>query len=355
MTPAVPPAILSETMVRALLAWYHTHKRSMPWRDHVSPYRTWISEIMLQQTQVDTVRGFFARFMARFPDVHTLAAADEREVLGLWAGLGYYSRARNLHRAARLSLERHGGLPARKEDWATLPGVGPYTLGAVRSIAFGEPEALVDGNVLRVIARLLELDVRRGASKDEQRVWAVARRTFETSPAARAAPGDWNQALMELGARICSAEAPACSGCPVRLSCRAQQSGEPARFPRPKIAAERIALRLHAAWVERAGRVLLVERPRPGLWAGMWAFPSSLGALTRLPAVLTELGAQAPARGELMARVARTLTHRELDISLHRFEARGRLRGRWVEKRELAAAGMPAAFAALIDSAAARR
>jgi A/G-specific adenine glycosylase len=335
--------VVEEATARALLDWYDRHKRSMPWRDEVSPYRTWISEIMLQQTQVETVRGYFDKFMTLFPNVEALARAEEVEVLSAWAGLGYYSRARNLHKAARLSVLRHGGLPAQSEHWRELPGIGPYTFGAVRSIAYGEPVALVDGNVVRVIARLRGLAVRRGDPKDEKKVWAVAARTFEENAAARARPGDYNQALMELGARVCTPEAPKCLVCPVRAFCSAFESGEPTKFPLPKVAAKRKAVELAAAWIERDGLVLVCERPRPGLFAGMWAFPSVEGGEAQLVASL----GKARVLG-VKASVTRTLTHRDVTITLFVVEVSSRVKGRWVAVSELPSVGMPSAFAALL-------
>jgi len=336
--------------VKALLRWFSVHKRAMPWRDEISPYRTWISEIMLQQTQVEVVRSYFSRFMKRFADVHALASADERDVLSLWAGLGYYSRARNLHRAARMAVEAHGGLPPRKEDWAELPGIGPYTLGAVRSIAYGEAEALVDGNVVRVISRITGEAVRRGDPKAEQRIWAIARETLLESKDARKDPGVWNQALMELGALVCSPESPKCLVCPVRSHCKAFASGEPTQFPLPKIPAKRRAITLHAAWIERNQQVLLVERKRPGLWAGMWAFPSAEGTFDGLSSVLEALGAKDIAAQGVIATASRVLTHRDVELHLYRVVASGRLQGRWVQKAELACAGLPSAFSALLPS-----
>ncbi len=260
--------------VAELLRWYDRSKRAMPWRDDVSPYRTWISEIMLQQTQVEVVRGYFARFLVRFPDVYSLAAAEERDVLAHWAGLGYYSRARNLHRAAKLAVDQHGDLPATREGWLQLPGVGRYTLGAVRSIAYGEPIALVDGNVLRVVSRIAGLKTTRGEKASDDKVWKIAEALHADDPRVRLRPGDFNQALMELGATLCSQASPSCPSCPVRTACAAAKTRDPAKYPLPKKPAAKREVRIAAAWIERDGKVLLVERARPGLWAGMWALPS---------------------------------------------------------------------------------
>ncbi|MEZ4469232.1 MAG: A/G-specific adenine glycosylase [bacterium] len=208
--------------VRApLLAWYDAHRRTMPWREAPSPWRTWVSEIMLQQTRVESVIPYFHRFLERFPDPAALAAAPLDEVLALWAGLGYYSRARSLHRAAQQVVERHGGeIPNDPEAFGALTGVGPYTRGAVMSIAFGRAEPLVDGNVVRVISHLDHIaeDPRRPAVS--RRFWA---RAGELVVGER--PGDLNQALMELGALICTPRSPLCLVCPVASDCDARAAG----------------------------------------------------------------------------------------------------------------------------------
>ncbi|MCC6807995.1 MAG: A/G-specific adenine glycosylase [Deltaproteobacteria bacterium] len=318
----------------------------MPWRHVVSPYRTWISEIMLQQTQVDAVRGYFARFVERFADVHALAAAEERDVLSLWAGLGYYSRARNLHRAARIAVKEHGGLPATRDGWRALPGVGRYTLGAVRSIAYGEPCALVDGNVLRVVSRIGGLKTRRGEKSSEDRIWAIAEALHADDPIVRARPGDFNQALMELGATVCT-PAPKCGECPVRAACAAAATKDPAKYPLAKAAVAKKRVRIAAAWIEQGGKVLLVERVRPGLWAGMWALPSASSS-EELASLLEEIGAKSVRVGAVLRKTARTLTHRQVEIVVHEVSASGALRGRFVPVAELGDAGMPSAFRAAL-------
>lgn len=317
---------------------------------------------MLQQTQVSVVIGYFSRFMVALPDVHALAQAEEPLVLSLWAGLGYYSRARNLHRAARFAVETYGGLPPDVDGWRKMPGVGRYTLGAVRSIAYGDALPVVDGNVLRVLARVLGLfDVRRGNPSDEKRVWDEATRLIaQHAPAQRV--GDYNQALMELGATLCSVSAPQCLLCPLRSCCVATRR-EPEAVPLPKRAAARKAIRLHAALVERAGAIVVTQRPARGLFAGMQALPSverSAGRETKasrsevaraLEATVTGLGLSACEwRGELV-RVSRSLTHRDVEVVVHAVAAEGRLTaGAWVD-RHSAGAAMPAAFAAALDAA----
>ena len=202
-------------MRAALLRWYRRVRRDMPWRREVSPYRTWISEIMLQQTTVAAVTPKYEAFLKAFPDVRALARAPEDAVLKRWAGLGYYSRARNLRRAAREIVEKHGGqFPSNFDDVLALPGVGRYTAGAILSIAFSQPHPVVDGNVIRVYARLFGL---RGRAKDPAFVKEIWARAAPLVP--KSAPGDWNQALMELGATVCTPESPSCGACPVAKDC----------------------------------------------------------------------------------------------------------------------------------------
>ena len=341
--------------VAELLRWYDGAKRSMPWRDEVSAYRTWISEIMLQQTQVDVVRGYFARFLARFPDVFALAKAEERDVLAQWAGLGYYSRARNLHRAAKLAVELHGGLPQTTEGWLELPGVGRYTLGAVRSIAYGEPIALVDGNVLRVVSRIAGLKTRRGEKTSDDRIWKIAEVLHADDSRVRLRPGDFNQALMELGATVCSQASPSCDVCPVRADCAAAKTRTPAKYPLPKKPTAKREVLLAAAWIERDGKVLLIERSRPGLWAGMWALPSVAVSdgqpANALRELVAGLGGTRTKIGPCLKTTSRQLTHRDVVSSLHEVRASGDLSGRFVARAALASAGMPSALLAALPDA----
>ena len=205
----------------ALLGWYDANKRAMPWRRTKDPYRIWLSEVMLQQTTVATVIGYFERFLERFPDVRALARADEAAVLRLWAGLGYYSRARNLHRAAKAVVEEHAGrFPRTLQGLRSLPGVGRYTAAAVASIAFGLPAELVDGNVIRVYARLFALRGDPRSPALQEKVWTLAAEHLD-----HGRPGDWNQALMELGATVCSPVGPECGRCPLSKSCLARKRG----------------------------------------------------------------------------------------------------------------------------------
>lgn len=257
------------TFTEPLLEWYDKNARELPWRFEQSPYRTWISEIMLQQTQVDTVIPFFERWMAQFPDVAALAAASEQDVLTLWEGLGYYSRARNLYKAAQiLAREYDGRLPQTVEELQELPGIGPYTAAAIASIAFGQDAATVDGNIRRVFSRLFSLTEPLRSPASERRIWALAEANLPSGKA-----GIYNQALMDLGATICTPKSPDCDPCPVSKECQARALGvveeRPVKPPRKKVP----SLMVTAAVIHRDGRVLLAKRPSEGLLGGMWEFP----------------------------------------------------------------------------------
>lgn len=257
--------------MEALLAYFDVHQRDMPWRDTSEPYAIWISEVMLQQTRVDVVRPYYERWLQRYPTVQALAAADLDDVLREWQGLGYYSRARNLHRAARLIRERHGGsLPGNVGSLRALPGVGEYTAGAIASIAFGIAAPAVDGNVRRVLCRLHDLEDPTAAELRSIAGGMV--------PADR--PGDFNQALMELGATICTPRSPACPACPLAEWCRARarrtQGQRPRSKPRKPVPEESVN---SVVFLRDGGEVLLVRRPDRGLLAGLWEFPADDGAL----------------------------------------------------------------------------
>ena len=269
---------MSAALRRALLRHYSSNHRDLPWRRTRDPYRIWVSEVMLQQTRVAAVVERYEDFLRRFPDLHALAAAREEQVCEAWAGLGYYSRARNLHAAARrLVAGNRGRIPTTASDLRKLPGIGRYTAGAIASIAFGEPVPAVDGNVERVLSRLFAIDDPVGSAAAMRRVWELAARL-----AACDRPGELNQALMELGAGLCSPRAPGCGACPVRRFCAAYAEGEPTRYPR------RVARRTHRPTLElaflwhrtRAG-VWLERRPLGGLWAGLWQLPGEEGPASR--------------------------------------------------------------------------
>ncbi len=289
---------------RALLRFYGRQRRDLPWRHTRDPYAIWISEIMLQQTQVETVVPRYRRFLQEFPTVTALANATCERVCEAWAGLGYYRRARNLHRAACLVAEAHdGALPRSAKELERLPGIGRYTAGAIASIAFDEAAAVVDGNVTRVLARLFVLPGRVGERSLSNSVWRLA---GELVVGPR--PGDLNQALMELGATVCKPTAPACDRCPVERFCKAKASGEPTRYPEPAVAPPTRDLPMALALVRDAKGVWLRQRSLQGLWAGLWELPSAEGPRARVR-LAKELGV--PLRVEV-ARVTHLLTHRRV-------------------------------------------
>lgn len=250
---------------RALLCWFDANKRDLPWRTEPrDPYRVWVSEVMLQQTQARTVIPYFERWMARFPTLQALAEASLDDVLKLWEGLGYYSRARNLHRAARHVLAHHNGvLPQTVEALRALPGVGRYTAGAIASIAFNQPVPVVDGNVRRVLCRLF-------ARAEDADVWALA-----ASLVPHERPGAFNEALMELGALICTPRAPRCDVCPLRRLCAARANGNPEAFPAPRRTPATPQVHVQTAVILANGAVLMGKRPAEGLLGGLWEFISS--------------------------------------------------------------------------------
>jgi A/G-specific adenine glycosylase len=251
-----------------LLDWYDRQRRRLPWRGTRDPYRIWVSEVMLQQTQVHTVLPYYRRFLQRLPTLRRLAGADQEAVLKLWEGLGYYARARNLHRAAGMLAERGGGIPDRWEEFRALPGVGDYIAAAVLSIAFDRPHAVVDGNVKRVLARLLTIAAPVNRSASRKIFQAEADRLLD-----HRRPGDFNQALMELGAVVCTPVSPACSACPLIEWCAARASGAITRYPR-RVAPRAIPeVQIAVGVVTKRGRVLITRRAPRGLLGGLWEFP----------------------------------------------------------------------------------
>ncbi|HLS90138.1 MAG TPA: A/G-specific adenine glycosylase [Limnochordia bacterium] len=254
--------------VKELLAWYDREKRDLPWRRTRDPYRILVSEVMLQQTQVKTVLEYYEPFLERFPTLEALAAADQEEVLAAWKGLGYYQRARRLHALAKAVVSEFGGaLPRRFSELRRLKGIGDYTAAAVASIAFGEAKGVVDGNVLRVMSRFLGIEEPIDDTRVKREIQAAVDRVISPQR-----PGDFNQALMELGATVCTPQRPGCSACPLREACWAHARGHSTRLPvrKPKGKVERS--RRAVGILERDGKILLLKRPSEGLLAGMWEF-----------------------------------------------------------------------------------
>ena len=260
----------SDTDRKQLLDWYRRIKRDLPWRRTRDPYRIWISEIMLQQTRVDQALPYYERFTERYPDVTSLARSDLDEVLRLWEGLGYYSRARNMHKAAKQIVEMHNGrFPDTYDEVISLQGIGPYTAAAIMSIAFGEPHPVVDGNVIRVISRLYGIreDVRLSLTQKEIERHAAALLD-------RSSPGDFNQAMMELGATVCTPKSPSCSSCPFQLRCHAHRNGETGKYPYKSPAKKRPHHEIAVGVVrDERGRMLIARRPESAMLGGLWEFP----------------------------------------------------------------------------------
>ncbi|WP_242511815.1 A/G-specific adenine glycosylase [Rhodobaculum claviforme] len=300
----------------ALLAWYDRHARELPWRVgpaaraagvRPDPYAVWLSEVMLQQTTVAAVRDYFAHFTRTWPDVHALAAEDDAVVMAAWAGLGYYARARNLLKCARVVAGDHGGrFPGTAEGLRALPGIGPYTAAAIAAIAFDEPATVVDGNVERVVARLFAVETPLPTAKPE-----LVRHATALTPAIR--PGDHAQAMMDLGATICTPRKPACALCPLRPGCAAHRQGIAGDLPRKRAKPPKPVRLGHLYLVRRSdGAWLLERRPEAGLLGGMLGFPGS--DWSDAPAPAPPLAAEWHRVG---AEVRHTFTHFHLRLTLH--------------------------------------
>jgi A/G-specific adenine glycosylase len=300
----------------AVITWYAGAKRDLPWRRTRDPYAIWVSEIMLQQTRVATVIPYWERWMQRFPTVRALAQAPLDDVLAAWAGLGYYSRARNLHRGAAEVVARYGGaLPASAAGLRDVPGIGAYTAGAIASIAFGERAPLVDGNVARVLARVFAVDADVKSTTGNRAIWNLAAGVVGALPDG-AAPGDLNQGLMELGATLCGpTAAPACLACPLATACRARAEGRQGELPvlpaRPR-EAELPLLARTALWITDGDRVLLARRKPAGLFGGLWELPQGDDAGTAAAAI----GARLAATGAVVATHRQVLSHRRLVVDV---------------------------------------
>ena len=304
---------------RALLAWYRRERRDLSWRGVLDPYVVWVTEVMLQQTRVEQGTPYFERFRALFPSVEALAAAKEDQVLKAWEGLGYYSRARNIHKAAKAVVGERGSVfPDTAAEWRTLPGVGPYTAGAIASIAFGRNEPAVDGNVIRVLARLTRLRESIDDAKAGKELWALAGALVKGG-----SPGDFNQGLMELGAQVCVPRNALCGECPVSKYCGAAAAGDQDALPlrRPKKPVPRRELVIAA--VKKNGRYLLGRRPPDGMLGGLWEFPGGKAELgesdtTALRRELKEkLGIEVEV-GELAATVNHAYSHFKVMLRVYR-------------------------------------
>ncbi len=342
----MPDARQAGGLRRPLLRWYAAHERPLPWRATRDPYAIWVSEVMLQQTRVETVQPYWQRFLAAFPTVEDLASADEETVLASWSGLGYYGRARSLRQAAQAIVARHGGRFPRDPDAArALPGVGPYTAGAVLSIAFDAPEALVDGNVARLFARLFALEGEVERSETRQRLWSLAAALVPR----RGGAGRWNQALMELGATVCLPREPRCGDCPWSSRCQARRQGRTAELPRLAPRREPLDVELELCWIERDGAVLLERRSPGGRMAGLWQLPTIEipgpgGGLTGLYPHEWSAGLRI-VTGNRLGELRHTITHHRIHARIHSGRLRGRLPAAdvelaWVQRADLTALGL---------------
>lgn len=315
-TRATPAAPAARQIAPALLAWYDRRKRDLPWRREPSPYRTLVSEFMLQQTVVATVVPYFERFMARFPDLGALAASSEDQILTLWSGLGYYARARNLRRAAVSVMEHHGGqIPDDEATLRALPGVGPYTAAAVAAIAFGRRTFALDGNAARVVARLalvtasIDQPATRFRLRELGAAWVPVRRA-----------GDFVQAIMELGATVCLPRVPHCGDCPLSRTCAGHRAGMTGSIPVRTARSPRRMVHLVSVRLRRAGRVLLVRR-ETGLLAGTWMLPAAVVAdrnansAAAARSALREMG-RAPVRLTAVGVVRHLFTHRDVTVEV---------------------------------------
>ena len=302
-----------------LLAWFEREARDLPWRRTKDPYHIWLSEVLLQQTRVDQGLPYYLRFLERFPTVHDLARARADEVMKLWEGLGYYNRARNLHQAAKVVVADHGGaVPSKASMLQMLPGIGKYTAGAIASIAYQEPVPVVDGNVKRVLARIYDIAEPVDATATDQRLWALAEGLLPKKH-----PGDFNQAMMELGARICTPRKPRCFECPVAQECVAHANGSenerPVKKPRKAVPHKEIVV----AAIQRDGSYLIGLRPPEGLLGGLWEFPGGKvepgesHAVALLRECREELGVEIKAGG-LVATVQHAYTHLRVTLNVYR-------------------------------------
>ena len=329
------------------MQWQRRHgRKGLPWQASTDPYRVWLSEVMLQQTQVAAVIPYYERFLARFPTVAALAAATEDEVLRLWSGLGYYARGRNLHAAAKLIAQE--GFPATAEAIARLPGVGRSTAAAIAAFAFGERAAILDGNVKRVLARHAGIAGFPGDKKVEARLWTLAESLLPKKNVAT-----YTQAVMDLGATVCTKGKPRCGACPVSRSCVARDKGLTGKLPAPRPRKAIPSKRTTWLVLRHNGRVLLERRPSPGIWGGLWSFPEADGK--DLERDCRALGYRIRSRREL-GTIEHGFTHFRLTIqpvlcevsaAAPRAEAPGRL---WIDISEAPGAATPAPVKKLLET-----
>jgi len=372
-------------LAERVIAWQRSHGRAgLPWQLTRDPYRVWLSEIMLQQTQVTTVLGYYERFLQRFPTVAALAAAPSEDVLALWSGLGYYARARNLHRCAQAVAAEHGGeFPRSSEKLAELPGIGRSTAAAIAAFCFGERVAILDGNVKRVLTRVLAFEGDIAQSSSEKALWTIATDLLPNAPAGErlhAAMATYTQGLMDLGATVCTIRRPACDACPVHAMCRARASGAPEKFPVKTRKLKRSRRASVLLWLQHKDRVWLARRADSGVWAQLWSLPEFDTATSLERAV-----APWPGTLEWMAPFKHVLTHFDWMLQPLRLQWHGAVspaqqrgierlgavniasaaepdeaeasvpasasEGRWFARSDLDGVGIPSPIRKLLDSA----
>jgi len=336
-----------------VVRWQQSSGRNdLPWQNTRDPYRVWLSEIMLQQTQVATVKAYFTRFLERFPDVGALARASQDDVLGLWSGLGYYSRARNLHRCAQQVLQQHGGaFPKDAATLASLPGIGPSTAAAIASLCFSERVAILDANVKRVVTRVQGFAGDVSVAGNARALWAAATALLPSEARAPADMARYTQGMMDLGAMVCTVKKPLCSTCPVQSDCVAHQAGDAERYPVRSRKLKRSSQAIWMLWAQsRGGAVWLARRPTPGVWAGLYCLP----LFDSEDALRQALGSHAQRPLHCDPAFKHVLTHKDLHLHPCRVSLPQKAQlgeGRWVSAEEWPTLGLPAPIRKLLSQA----
>lgn len=362
MNPSDFSASTVQSVQKGLLVWFNEHQRDLPWRKTYDPYQVWISEIMLQQTQVKTALPYFERWMKALPTVQSVAEADEQTILKLWEGLGYYTRARNLHKAAkRIVAEWSGVFPSDPQVIRTLPGIGRYTAGAIASIAFNQSEPILDGNVIRVLMRLANDPSNTRDAKVQERLWRWSQALVPEGHAR-----EFNQAMMELGALVCTPKVPQCGACPVREACLARTKGTVESLPNRGASTEKVQLKVALALIQKSNKFFIQKRRQGGLMGGLWEFPGGKIEADETPEqalhreIEEEVGIQLKTPVPFL-KLKHAYT--KYQVELHCFLAeynRGRVRlaaaeeGRWVRLDELDHLPFPAANKKIIQELKAR-
>jgi A/G-specific adenine glycosylase len=337
MSAVLEPSLTIAKIQSNLLRWFEKNKRDLPWRRTHNPYAIWISEIMLQQTQVPTVIPYYRKFLKTFPTVRRLAKADLSAVLTVWEGLGYYSRARNLHKASRVILDQYNGkIPDTPNDLLSLPGIGRYTAGAILSIAYNREAAILDGNVKRVLSRLFAVSGNPADSKTQKLLWQISESLIPNGHAS-----SFNQALMDLGSMVCTPKDPQCARCPLRRLCKGYESGDPERFPSIGLKKAIPLIQAVSAVIRKDGYVLLRQRPAKGLLGGLWEFPDwrvdhrEDSELKLLRFIKNELGIRIKTK-EFLGSFKHTYSHFKLTLHVYLCQAAGSKNvGTWVLLRNL--------------------